>query len=65
VIDSPPVVNKANDYGFYQGSMSNHDLVYKNVIDVLSGKDSIATNAIEGMKVVRLIENMYKVSEVR
>ncbi|MBN2425564.1 MAG: Gfo/Idh/MocA family oxidoreductase [Calditrichaceae bacterium] len=65
VIDSPPVMDKANDYGFYQGSMSNHDLVYKNVIDVLTGKGAIATNAIEGMKVVRIIENMYKASEVR
>ena len=26
---------KANDYGLYQGSMSNHDKVIQNVVDVL------------------------------
>ncbi len=56
---SEQVLNKANEYGFYQGSMSNHDMVYKNVVDVLNGRETIATNAVEGMKVVKLIENIY------
>ena len=51
--------NIANEYGFYQDSMSNHDMVYKNIINVLRGNETIATNAIEGMKVVRIIENIY------
>jgi len=58
-------VNKANDYGFYQGSMSNHDKVYENVVNVLNGRDTIATNAIEGLKVVRIIENIYTQSELK
>jgi len=58
------VVNKANDYGFYQGSMSNHDKVYENVINVLDGQETIATNSIEGMKVVRVIEKIYSESKL-
>lgn len=49
----------ANDYGYYQGSMSNHDKVYKNVIDVLSGNGVVATTAYEGMKTVEIIEKIY------
>jgi UDP-N-acetyl-2-amino-2-deoxyglucuronate dehydrogenase len=56
---SEQVVDKANEYGFYQGSMSNHDKVYQNIVDVLHGRQTIATNAIEGMKVVKIIENIY------
>jgi predicted dehydrogenase len=61
---SERVLNKANEYGFYQGSMSNHDKVYQNIIDVLHGRETIATNAIEGMKVVRIIEHIYEKSEL-
>ena len=61
-MNSIPVADKANESGFYQGSMSNHDRVYQNVINVLKGKETIATNAIEGMKVVRIIENIYRKS---
>lgn len=50
----------ANEYGFYQGSMSNHDKVIANVIDALNGRASIMTNALDGMKVVDIIERMYK-----
>jgi hypothetical protein len=58
-------VNKANDYGFYQGSMSNHDKVYENVVNVLNGKDTIATKDIEGLKVVRIIEDIYSQSKLK
>ncbi|WP_295234411.1 Gfo/Idh/MocA family oxidoreductase [Sediminibacterium sp.] len=54
-----PVGNKANNYGNYQGSMSNHDLVYKNIIDVLNNGASISTNAFEGLKTVEIIEKIY------
>jgi len=47
------------DYGFYQGSMSNHDKVYENVINVLQNGESIITNALEGMKTVQIIEKIY------
>jgi UDP-N-acetyl-2-amino-2-deoxyglucuronate dehydrogenase len=49
----------ANDYGFYQGSMSNHDKVYENIVDVLTKNGSIATNGAEGLKTVEIIENIY------
>jgi predicted dehydrogenase len=61
---SEQIVNKANEYGFYQGSMSNHDKVYQNIIDVLDGRGTITTNAIEGMKVVKIIENIYANSQL-
>lgn len=51
---------KANDYGLYQGSMSNHDLMIQNVIDHLEGKAKMMTNAHEGKDVVSIIERMYK-----
>lgn len=48
-----------NDYGFYIGSMSNHDKVYDNIIDVLKHNGKIAANANEGMKTVEIIEKIY------
>lgn len=52
--------NPANEYGEYQGSMSNHDRVYENLIDVLQHGGSIATNGLEGLKTVEIIEKIYK-----
>jgi len=49
----------ANEYGFYQGSMSNHDKVFENVVEVLRGRANIATTAAEGLKTVELIERIY------
>lgn len=54
-----PVGNKANNYGHYQGSMSNHDEVYKNVIDVLQNGGAISTNSFEGLKTVEIIDKIY------
>lgn len=53
-------VNPANDYGPYKGSAANHIHLIENVIDVLKGRDTIATNALEGLKVVDIIERIYK-----
>jgi len=50
---------KANDYGLYQGSMSNHDRVIQNVVDVLHHGKSVMTSPEEGREVVRIIEQMY------
>lgn len=58
ISDLPPG-NPPNEYGEYRGSMSNHDKVYENVIDVLENKGVIATNAFEGMKTVEIIEKIY------
>ena len=50
---------KANDYGLYQGSMSNHDKVIQNVVDVLHHNHAVMTSAEEGREVVKIIEQMY------
>ena len=50
---------KSNDYGLYQGSMSNHDKMIQNVIDVLNHRQAITTTAEEGREVVKIIEQMY------
>jgi len=52
--------NPANEYGDYQGSMSNHDKVYENVISVLQNNGEIATNGFEGLKTVEIIDKIYK-----
>lgn len=52
-------VNPPNDYGPYQGSAANHHYVIENVVDVLRKKGPIKTNAMEGLKVVDIIERIY------
>jgi UDP-N-acetyl-2-amino-2-deoxyglucuronate dehydrogenase len=54
-----PPSNPPNDYGAYKGSAANHHYIIENVVDVLNGKTSITTNALEGMKVVDIIEQIY------
>lgn len=51
--------NPGNDYGAYKGSAANHHYIIENVVDVLKGKNSITTNALEGLKVVDIIERIY------
>jgi len=51
--------NPGNDYGVYKGSAQNHHYVIDNVIDVLKGRATITTNALEGLKVVDIIERIY------
>lgn len=51
----------ANDYGAYKGSAQNHHFVIQNVIDTLQGRATSTTNALEGLKVVEMIERIYKV----
>lgn len=53
--------NPGNDYGHYKGSAANHNYVIKNVIDTLKGRTSATTNALEGLKVVEIIERIYTV----
>jgi UDP-N-acetyl-2-amino-2-deoxyglucuronate dehydrogenase len=54
--------NPGNDYGAYKGSAQNHHYVIDNVVDVLKGRASITTNALEGLKVVEMIERIYNSS---
>ncbi len=51
--------NPANDYGAFKGSAANHNYVVENVVNVLRNNDTITTNAMEGFKVVEIIEQMY------
>jgi len=51
--------NPANDYGSYKGSAANHHYVIENVIDTLKNRKTITTNALEGLKVVEMIERVY------
>ena len=51
--------NEANDYGTYRGSANNHPQIITNVIDTLKGRTRITTNAMEGLKVVEIIERIY------
>jgi hypothetical protein len=55
-----PEGNKANNYGQYQGSMSNHDKVYENLVDVLKNGSTISTNSFEGLKTVEIIDKIYQ-----
>jgi len=55
--------NPGNDYGPYKGSAANHNYVITNVIDCLNGRTAPTTNALEGMKVVEIIERIYKVRD--
>jgi UDP-N-acetyl-2-amino-2-deoxyglucuronate dehydrogenase len=54
-----PPVNPANDYGSYKGSAANHHFIIENVIDTLKGRTIVTTNALEGLKVVDIIERIY------
>jgi UDP-N-acetyl-2-amino-2-deoxyglucuronate dehydrogenase len=51
--------NPGNDYGAYKGSAANHHYIIENVIDVLKGRNTITTNALEGLRVVDIIERIY------
>jgi predicted dehydrogenase len=58
--------NKPNNYGNYQGSMSNHDKVYENIVQVLNNNASITTSAFEGLKTVEIIDKIYsKAKEIK
>jgi UDP-N-acetyl-2-amino-2-deoxyglucuronate dehydrogenase len=55
--------NPGNDYGVYKGSAANHNYVISNVIQTLKGKTTATTNALEGLKVVEIIERIYKIRD--
>jgi predicted dehydrogenase len=59
-IDMNVIGNPANDYGFYQGSMSNHDKVYENLLKAIDDSDSQFASAHEGMKTVEIIEKIFE-----
>ncbi len=55
-----PEASPANDYGAYKGSAANHHFVIQNVIDTIKNRNVATTNALEGLKVVDIIERIYK-----
>jgi UDP-N-acetyl-2-amino-2-deoxyglucuronate dehydrogenase len=55
-----PEGNKPNNYGNYVGSMSNHDKIYQNLIDVLENDAKITTNSFEALKTVEIIGKIYE-----
>lgn len=55
--------NPANDYGPYKGSAANHNYIIQNVVDTIKGRTTATTNALEGLKVVEIIERIYKVRD--
>lgn len=60
-MDTPnlPQGNPANGYGYYQGSMSNHDKVYENLIKALQDELHPFADGEEGLKTVEIIESIY------
>ncbi|HVM87596.1 MAG TPA: Gfo/Idh/MocA family oxidoreductase [Puia sp.] len=52
--------NGENDYGFYTGSMSNHNLIYRHVNDVLQKGIKNEFNGYYGLKTVEIIEKIYE-----
>jgi UDP-N-acetyl-2-amino-2-deoxyglucuronate dehydrogenase len=59
IITDLPKGNTVNDYGFYHGSMSNHDKVYQNLLDVIHNNAALAASSIDGLKTVEIIEKIY------
>ena len=55
--------NPGNDYGAYKGSAANHHYIIENVVDTLKGRTTATTNALEGLKVVEIIERIYKIRD--
>jgi predicted dehydrogenase len=59
-----PESKSANEYGFYTGSMSNHDKVYENLLKGLDGGEHESAMAEDGIKTVEIMEKIYAVMEV-
>ena len=55
-----PPTNPANDYGPYQGSAANHVQVIEEIVQAVRSGEVVATNAQDGVKVVEIIERIYK-----
>lgn len=62
-IKTLPAGKPANTYGFYQGSMSNHDKVYEHLIKALHEPGYEFASALDGLKTVEIIEKIYKNAE--
>lgn len=54
---------EANQYGSYEGSMSNHELVYDNLVKILTGKARKYVSGEEGIKSVEIIEKINRAAK--
>jgi len=54
-----PESRPANQYGFYEGSMSNHDKVYEHLIKALTDPSHVFINSEETLKTIEIIEKIY------
>jgi predicted dehydrogenase len=52
----------ANQYGFYEGSMSNHDKVYEHLIKAIDDPRYNFINSEETLKTIEIIEKIYMAS---
>lgn len=57
-----PKSNAPNQYGFYEGSMSNHDKVYDLFIKAVNDPSGHLISPYETMKTVEIIEKIYTAS---
>ena len=57
--------NPPNDYGPYKGSAANHHYIIENVVETLRGQNVATTNVLEGLKVVEIIEKIYKLRDYK
>jgi predicted dehydrogenase len=64
ILPELPPVSPANDYGHYKGSAANHHFIIENVIDTLKERTIMTTNALEGLKVVDIIERIYALRKI-
>ena len=55
-----PEIDKAELIAYNENKLAGHIAMYQNVIDVLDSDESITTNAMDGLKVVEMIEEVYK-----
>jgi Predicted dehydrogenases and related proteins len=59
--ENKPILEEStgsNDYGFYQGSMSNHHKVYEELVANLNGDGSLP-QAKDAIKTIEIIEKIY------
>lgn len=60
-VDAPVLEsgNPANDYGTYKGSMSNHDKVIQNAVEVILDSADIAVNSEQGLESIEVLQAVY------
>lgn len=53
----------ANNYGFYTGSMSNHNIVYDEFVKALNNEPNRLPKPGEALKTIEIIRKIYQASE--